>query len=33
MLNKKIVTLLMGTMLIGSLAVGCGSSDGSASQD
>lgn len=33
MLNKKIATLLMGTMLIGSLAVGCGSSDGSASQD
>ena len=33
MLNKKIVTLLMGTMLIGSLAVGCSSSDGSASQD
>lgn len=33
MLNKKIVTLLMGTMLIGSLAVGCGSSDGSGSQD
>ena len=33
MLNKKIVTLLRGTMLIGSLAVGCGSSDGSASQD
>ena len=33
MLNKKIATLLMGTMLIGSLAVGCGSSDGSGSQD
>ena len=33
MLNKKIATLLMGTMLIGSLAVGCGSSDGSSSQD
>ena len=33
MLNKKIATLLMGTMLIGSLAVGCGSSDGSASPD
>lgn len=33
MLNKKIATLLMGTMLIGSLSVGCGSSDGSASQD
>lgn len=33
MLNKRIVTLLMGTMLIGSLAVGCGSSDGSGSQD
>ena len=30
MLNKRIATLLMGTMLIGSLAVGCGSS---ASQD
>ena len=27
MLNKRIATLLMGTMLIGSLAVGCGSSD------
>lgn len=33
MLNKRIAALLMGTMLIGSLAVGCGSSDGSASQD
>lgn len=33
MLNKRIVTLLMGTMLIGSLAVGCGSSDGSGGQD
>lgn len=33
MLNKRIATLLMGTMLIGSLSVGCGSSDGSASQD
>ncbi len=33
MLNKRIATLLMGTMLIGSLAVGCGSSDGSVSQD
>lgn len=33
MLNKRIATLLMGTMLIGSLAVGCGSSDGSGSQD
>lgn len=33
MLNKRIATLLMGTMLIGSLAVGCGSSDGSASQN
>lgn len=33
MLNKRIVTLLMGTMLIGSLVVGCGSSDGSGSQD
>ncbi len=29
MLNKRIATLLMGTMLIGSLAVGCGSSDSS----
>ena len=33
MLNKRIATLLMGTMLIGSLAVGCGSSDGSGGQD
>ena len=27
MLNKKVATLLMGTILMGSLAVGCGSSD------
>lgn len=33
MLNKRIATLLMGTMLIGSLVVGCGASDGSGSQD
>ena len=29
MLNKRIATLLMGTILMGSLAVGCGSSDSS----
>lgn len=29
MLNKRVATLLMGTILIGSLAVGCGSSDSS----
>ena len=33
MLNKRIVTFLMGTMLIGSLAVGCGSSDDLDSKD
>ena len=27
MLNKKVATLLMGTILMGSLAVGCGSAD------
>ena len=29
MLNKRIATLLMGTILMGALAVGCGSSDSS----
>jgi phosphate transport system substrate-binding protein len=29
MLNKRVATLLMGTILMGSLAVGCGSSDSS----
>ena len=29
MLNKRVATLLIGTILMGSLAVGCGSSDSS----
>ena len=29
MLNKRVATLLIGTILMGSLVVGCGSSDSS----